>query len=307
MDARKVIIIGSGPAGYTAAIYAARAGYEPLVFAGPQKGGQLMWTTEVENFPGFPEGVMGPELMDLCRKQAEKFGAEVVEKIVDEVDFSVQPFVVKVSGEEFVAESVIIASGATAKWLGIPGEEEYKSRGVSACATCDGFFFRDKEVVVVGGGDAALEEATFLTKFATKVTVLNRSDVLRASKPMQDRAKANEKIEILYNTSPVEVLGDDQKMTGVKIVNNETKEEGELHVQGMFVAIGHKPATDIFEGKLELQKGYVKVEPGRTKTSVEGVFAAGDVADWVYRQAITAAGTGCAAALDCQNYLMERE
>jgi thioredoxin reductase (NADPH) len=307
MQARKVIILGAGPAGYTAALYTARAGLAPLVFAGPQKGGQLMWTTEVENFPGFPEGVMGPELMQKMQEQAEKFGAEVIEAIVEEVQLSEQPFVVKANGEEYTAETFIIATGATAKWLGIPGEQEYMGKGVSACATCDGFFFRDKEVIVVGGGDAALEEATFLTKFATKVTILNRSAELRGSKPMQDRAIANEKIEIHYNVEVKEILGDGQKMTGAKVVNNQTQEESELMADGVFVAIGHKPNTDLFVDQLELAKGYLATEPGTPKTSKEGVFAAGDVADWTYRQAITAAGSGCQAALEAERWLSHKE
>ena len=307
METRRLIIIGSGPAGYTAAIYAARAGLKPLVFAGPQKGGQLMWTTEVENFPGFPDGVMGPELMDRCRKQAERFEAEVVDTSVDHIDLSHKPFVVKVGDQEHHADSLIIATGASAKWLGIPGEEEYKGRGVSACATCDGFFFRGKNVVVVGAGDAALEEATFLKKFANKITVFVRSGEMRGSKPLQDRAKEEDKIHIIYFTEVKEVLGDGQKVTGLKIINNQTGEESEIATDGLFVTIGHKPNTELVEGKLDLTKGYLVTEPGSSKTSVEGVFAAGDVADWKYRQAITAAGSGCMAALDCQRWLSEKE
>jgi thioredoxin reductase (NADPH) len=307
MEAHKVIILGAGPAGYTAALYTARAGLKPLVFVGPQKGGQLMWTTEVENFPGFPEGVMGPELMQKMQAQAERFGAEIVEKTVEAVELGNHPFVVKTDGEEYQAESIIVATGATAKWLGIPGESEYMGKGVSACATCDGFFFRDKTVVVVGGGDAALEEATFLTKFASKVTILNRSEVLRGSKSMQDRAVANEKIEIVYSVEVQEVMGDGQKMTGVKILNKKTGELSEMQVDGIFVAIGHKPNTDLFVDQLYLAKEYLKTEPGNPKTSVEGVFAAGDVADWTYRQAITAAGSGCQAALEAERWLSHKE
>jgi thioredoxin reductase (NADPH) len=307
MDVRNVIILGAGPAGYTAALYTARAGLKPLLFAGPQKGGQLMWTTEVENFPGFPEGVMGPELMQKMQVQAEKFGAEVVEAIVEEVKLGAEPFTVKTANKEYKTKTLILATGATAKWLGIPGEQEYMGKGVSACATCDGFFFRDKHVVVIGGGDAALEEATFLTKFASKVTMLVRKDFFKGSKPMQDRANVNERIEILYNREAREVLGDGQKMTGLKIVSNQTQEELELKADGVFVAIGHKPNTDLFVDQLDLAKGYLSTEPGTPKTSVEGVFAAGDVADWMYRQAITAAGSGCQAALEAERWLSHKE
>ncbi|MFC1788060.1 thioredoxin-disulfide reductase [Patescibacteria group bacterium] len=308
METEKLIIIGSGPAGYTAAIYAARAELNPLMIEGIQIGGQLMWTTEVENFPGFPEGIQGPDLMSLFRKQSERFGTRFEAGNVTGVDFSVSPFVVKTSDKEFKAESIIISTGASAMWLGVPGEEEYKGRGVSACATCDGFFFKDKQVVIVGGGDAALEEANFLTKFATKVTVMVRRDELKASKIMQERAQKNQKIEFRWNTEVKEVIGDGQKLTALKILNNQTNEESEFAADGLFVAIGHKPNTDIFKDRLELdQKGYIVVQPGSTQTSVEGVYAAGDVADYKYRQAISAAGTGCMAALDAERYLAGRE
>lgn len=307
MEARHVIILGSGPAGYTAAIYTARAGLKPLVFAGPQRGGQLMWTTEVENFPGFPEGVMGPELMDRMRKQAERFGAEIVDQQVTAVNLSSRPFEVTVGDETYQSQTLIIATGASARWLGVPGEEQYKGKGISACATCDGFFFRGKDVVVVGGGDAALEEATFLTKFSPKVTVLVRGEELRASKSMQQRALGNEKISFLYNTQVEEVSGDGMRVTGMKIKNNKTQEVSELSANGLFVAIGHQPNTGIFEGQLELTKGFIVRKPDSSHTSVEGVFVAGDVADWNYQQAITAAGLGCMAAMDCEEYLASQE
>lgn len=308
MQTENVIIIGSGPAGYTAAIYAARAEMKPLMFEGQslggQPGGQLMLTTEVENWPGEPDGIMGPEMMQKFKKQAEKFGTRMIQEDITEVDFSSRPFKLKAGETEYQANSVIICTGAQAKWLGVPGEEKYQGHGVSACATCDGFFFRDQEIIVVGGGDSAMEEANFLTKFASKVTVMVRKDVLRASKAMQTRAKENPKIEFLWNTSVTEVLGDDQKMTGVKIKNNETGEESEFSATGLFVAIGHKPNTGIFEGQLDLDDvGYIKVEPNTTKTSVPGVFAGGDVIDHVYRQAITAAGSGCKAALDAERFI----
>ncbi|HBK33580.1 TPA: thioredoxin-disulfide reductase [Candidatus Uhrbacteria bacterium] len=307
MEARHVIILGSGPAGYTAAIYTARAGLKPLVFAGPQRGGQLMWTTEVENFPGFPEGVMGPELMDRMRKQAERFGAEIVDTQVASVNLSSHPFVVSAGEDAYESQALIIATGASARWLGVLGEEQYKGKGVSACATCDGFFFRGKDVVIVGGGDAALEEATFLTKFATHVTILVRGEALRASKPLQERARGNEKITFLYYTQVEEVLGDGVKVTGVKIKNSQTQEISELSVGGLFVSIGHQPNTGMFEGQLELTKGFIVRKPDTSLTSVPGVFVAGDVADWNYQQAITAAGLGCMAAMDCEEWLASQE
>ncbi len=308
METRNLIIIGSGPAGYSAAIYAGRAELKPLLFegqsAGGQPGGQLMLTTEVENFPGFPKGIMGPDLMSEMKKQAERFETEIIAKDVIEVDFSVRPFLVKSDEQEYYAKSVIICTGAQAKWLGVPGEQAYWGRGVSACATCDGFFFKEKHVVVVGGGDAAMEEANFLTRFATKLTLLVRKDELKASKIMQDRVKANPKIEIVWNTEVVEVLGNETKLTTLKVKNNKTGETSEMQADGLFVAIGHKPNTDLFQGKLELdQVGYIVTKPGSTETSIEGVYAGGDVADHKYRQAITAAGTGCMAMLDAERYL----
>jgi len=308
MDPEKLIIIGSGPAGHTAAIYAARAELKPLMIEGRTPGGQLMLTTEVENFPGFPKGMMGPEMMMQFKEQSLRFETRIESDDVTSVDFSVHPFVVKTAEKTYQAESVIVATGASAMWIGVPGEKEYSGRGVSACATCDGFFFKGKNIVVVGGGDSAMEEANFLTKFATKVTVLVRKDTLRASKIMQERAKKNPKIEFIWNTEVKEVLGDGAKITALKIFNNQTNETSEFPTEGLFVAIGHKPNTDIFKGQLELDgKGYVVVQPGTTRTNIDGVFAAGDVADHVYRQAITAAGTGCMAALEAERWLAARE
>lgn len=300
-----IYIIGSGPAGYTAAIYAGRANLKPYMAAGPQPGGQLTTTTDVENYPGFPEGVMGPEMMELFEKQATRFGLQVEYKIVEKVDFSERPFRIwEDDGEEHTADAVIISTGATAKYLGIPGEQEYLGRGVSACATCDGFFFGGEELVIVGGGDTAMEEAIFLTKFASKVSVIHRRDSLRASKVMQERAFANEKIEFVWNTVITEVLGDDNKVTGVQLRDTKTGEERQLACGGYFSAIGHKPNTEIFKGVLDMDEvGYLKVESPSTATNVPGVFAAGDVADPTYRQAITAAGLGCAAAIDAERWL----
>lgn len=308
----QVIIIGSGPAGYTAAIYAARADLKPLLFEGQrlggQPGGQLMLTTEVENYPGFPEGLMGPEMMEKFKKQAERFKTRILSEDVTEVDFTSRPFKVTAGEQEYLAKSIIICTGAQAIWLGVPGEETYQGHGVSACATCDGFFFRDKEILVVGGGDSAMEEANFLTRFAKKVTVIHRREELRASKIMQERAMKNPKIEFIWNTEVKEVLGDGTKMTGVRLFNNRTNQEHEMMAEGLFVAIGHKPNTGIFKGWLDLdEKGYILVKPGSTATSVEGVFAGGDVADHKYRQAITAAGTGCMAALDAERWLENQE
>lgn len=303
MEIRKTIIIGSGPAGYTAGIYAGRAQMAPLMFAGLEPGGQLMLTTEVENWPGEDAGIMGPELVANMRKQAERFGTEIRQEMVTSVDFSERPFTVATAKETFKAETVIIATGASALWLGIPGEERLMSKGVSACATCDGFFFKDQQVVVVGGGDSAMEEATFLTRFATKVTILVRGEALKASKPMQERAMKNEKITILFNTSPTELLGENA-LEKVVIVNNKTGETGEIPATGYFAAIGHKPNTDLFKDFLELDiKGYLKHAPDSTKTNVPGVFACGDVIDPYYRQAITAAGSGCMAALEAERFL----
>jgi len=307
MSERNVIIIGSGPAGYTAAIYCARADMKPMMISGQQPGGQLMLTSDVENWPGEPDGVMGPDLMEKLKRQALRFGTEMVEDLVTEVDFSSQPFVVKTENETYQTKTVIIATGASAKWLGIPGEDRLQGKGVSACATCDGFFFRDKEVVVIGGGDSAAEESTFLTKFAKKVYLLVRRDELRASKIMQTRVRNNEKIEVLWNTEAVELLGED-KVEGVKVKNNQTGEEATLNVEGYFAAIGHKPNTDLFADVLELdQKGYIKHAPDSTKTNIEGVFAAGDVIDPHYRQAVTAAGLGCMSALEAERYLSAQE
>ena len=313
--AEKLVIIGSGPAGWTAALYAARATLKPLVIEGWQPGGQLMNTTEVENYPGFPDGILGPELMEIFKKQALRFGTEVLSASVDHVDFSKRPFQIFTGEKMIEAEAVIISTGASAIWLGVPGEAKLQGHGVSACATCDGFFFREKHVVVVGGGDAAMEEANFLTRFASKVTVLVRKDVLRASKIMQERALKNPKIAFVWNTEVQEVLGgpstgsgSGEKMTGVRVINNQTNEVSDIAADGLFVAIGHKPNTEIFAGQIELdQKGYVVVQPGSTRTNIEGVFAAGDVADHLYRQAVSAAGTGCMAALDAERWLASKE
>lgn len=300
----KVIVVGTGPAGLTAAIYLARANMRPLVIEGPEPGGQLTTTTEVENFPGFPDGVMGPELMDNIRKQAERFGARFQRGWVKKVDLSQRPFKLYMGEEVIKTESLIISTGASAKLLGIPGEKENIGQGVSTCATCDGFFFRGKKIIVVGGGDSAMEEANFLTRFATEVTVVHRRNELRASKIMQDRARDNKKISWVLNRTPLEVVRGDKGVTALKVKHNETGQEEMLQADGIFVAIGHKPNTGFLQGQLEMDDlGYIKVEPGTTKTSVPGVFACGDVQDHVYRQAITAAGTGCMAALDCERYL----
>lgn len=302
MDTRKVIIIGSGPAGLTAALYAARANLKPLVIAGLTYGGQLMITSEVENYPGFPAGVQGPELMQKMIEQAQRFGAEILYEDATKIDFLKKPIKVTVADKEFQSESIIIATGASSLWLGLPSEERLRGKGISACATCDGFFFKEKEVVVVGGGDAAMEEALYLTKFVKKVNVLNRSEKLRASQIMIDRAKANPKITIEFNKVVEEFLGN-ERLTGVKIKDVVTNQIEERAIEGAFIAIGHKPNTEIFQGKLDLDiKGYIVPKDG-TKTSIDGVFVAGDVRDYRYRQAITAAGMGCMAAMDVEKYL----
>jgi len=303
VDERNVIVLGSGPAGYAAALYAARADLEPLVLKGLDAGGQLMLTTEVENYPGFPGAILGPELMDAMEKQAARFGAEMLHQTATRVDLSVRPFGVWAGDQEWRAKTLIIATGATAKWLGVPGEDKLRGRGVSACATCDGFFFRDKELVVVGGGDTAMEEATFLTKFASRVTILHRRDEFRASKIMQDRALANPKISVTWDTVVEEILGDGA-VGAVRLRDVNTGETTEFRTDGVFVAIGHTPNTSLVEGQLELTDGgYIPVQEPTTKTTVPGVFAAGDVTDRVYRQAVTAAGQGCKAAMDAERLL----
>jgi thioredoxin reductase (NADPH) len=308
-DVRDVIIIGSGPAGYTAAVYAARGRLNPLVFEGSvTAGGALMQTTEVENFPGFPDGVMGPELMDAMRKQAERFGAELVSDDVVAVDLTVSPKVVKTETETYLAKAVIIASGSKYKELDVPGEKQLSGRGVSWCATCDGFFFRGHDIVVIGGGDSALEEATFLTRFADSVTLVHRRDTLRASKIMQDRAMANPKIKFVWDSQVVSMEGDNGKLTGVRVKNVHTGDEKVLPVSGAFIAIGHSPRSELFAGQLPTDPdGYLLVEQPTTRTAIEGVFACGDVVDRTYRQAVTAAGTGCAAAIDAERWLAEHE
>jgi thioredoxin reductase (NADPH) len=302
----KVTIIGSGPAGLTAAIYAARAALDPFMIEGAQAGGQLMLTTDVENYPGFPDGIMGPELMDQFRKQAERFGTRIVTADVTKVDLAVSPFKVWVGADEYESESVVISTGASARWLEVPGEEKLRGFGVSACATCDGFFFKEKELVVVGGGDSAMEEALFLTKFATKVTIIHRRREFRASKIMAQRALNHPQIEVIWDSVVDEILGD-RTVTGVMVRNVETDQAMEFTTDGVFVAIGHTPNTSLFEGQLALNpNGYIETFDG-TATSVPGVFAAGDVVDFVYRQAITAAGSGCAAAIDAERWLHARE
>src|SRR5262245_61770903 len=300
----KVLIIGSGPAGLTAAIYAARANLEPIVLAGSAAGGQLMITSDVENYPGFPLGIQGPELMAAFREQAERFGTRIVDVDIDRVDFSGRPFRAWARGVEYKAEAVIVATGASALWLGLESEERLRGRGVSACATCDGFFFKDKEIAVVGGGDTALEEATFLTRFATKVTLVHRRDQLRASKIMQDRAFNDPKISFVWDSVVDEVIGDDH-VTGVRLKNVKSGQTSDFKTDGLFVAIGHKPNTDILKGKLDLnEKGYVAALNGaESLTRIAGVFVAGDVEDFHYRQAVTAAGAGCKAALEAERYL----
>jgi thioredoxin reductase (NADPH) len=302
----RLLIVGSGPAGYTAATYAARAELAPVVVAGLQAGGQLMLTTEVENYPGFPEGITGPELMELFQKQAERFGTQVLLEDATRIDLGVRPFRVETEERSFTCDALILATGAAAKWMGIESEKRLQNRGVSACATCDGALYRGKAMAVVGGGDTALEEALFLTRFATKVTLIHRRDQLRASRIMQERARRNEKIDFAWDSVVDEVLGGDF-VTGVRVRNLKTGASRDLAVEALFVAIGHRPNTDVVRGQLELDDvGYVKVEPGTTRTSVEGVFACGDAMDPSYRQAVTAAGTGCMAAIDAERWLAAR-
>jgi len=305
VEKHAIVIIGSGPAGYTAAIYAARANLKPVIFTGLQPGGQLTITTDVENYPGFPTGILGPELMELFRAQAERFGTQIIDDVVTRVQLRERPFLVEAGKRQMHAEAVIIATGASAKWLDIPTEKALSGHGVSACATCDGFFFRNKDIGVVGGGDTAMEEALFLTKMASKVTVIHRRGALRASKVMQQRAFANPKIGWEWNQEVVEVLGDKKSgVTGVKTKNMQSGEQKTLPMNGLFVAIGHTPNTELFKGQLEMDPvGYIKVQPGTTKTSIPGVFVSGDAADPVYRQAVTAAGTGCMAAIDAERWL----
>ena len=305
----KVVIMGSGPAGLTAALYTARANLEPLVFEGFEAGGQLTLTTDVENYPGFENGIMGPDLINTMRNQAERFGAKCLLSNIDSVDLSKRPFRIKSGEIEVQADSFIIASGASARMLGIPSEKDLVGHGISTCATCDGFFFKEKEIIVVGGGDSAMEEATFLTKFASKVSVIHRRDSLRASKIMQDRAFKNEKVEFIWNSVVEEILGEKGKgVTGVKLKNIETEQITEMKIDGVFIAIGHNPNTKLFNGLLETdENGYIITSEGTSETNIPGVFAAGDVQDTRYKQAITAAGSGCMAAIDAEKFLEDSE
>ncbi|EKB48505.1 thioredoxin-disulfide reductase [Cecembia lonarensis] len=308
IEKAKVLIIGSGPAGYTAAIYASRAGLNPILYTGGQPGGQLTITTDVENYPGYPDGIMGPEMMEDFRKQAERFGTSVRYGVVTQVDFSARPYTITVDDQkEILAETVVISTGASAKWLGIESEERLNGKGVSACAVCDGFFFRGQDVAIVGAGDTACEEASYLANICSKVYMLVRRDEMRASQIMQKRVMNNPKIEILWNTETDEILGEEE-VNGVRVLNNQTGEKKELKVSGFFVAIGHEPNTAIFKDMIDMdENGYIKTIPGSTKTNVEGVFACGDAQDHIYRQAVTAAGTGCMAALDAERYLAAQE
>jgi thioredoxin reductase (NADPH) len=301
----RCLIIGSGPAGYTAAIYAARADLKPVVYQGMQPGGQLTITTEVDNFPGYPKGITGPEMMEEFKQQAERFGAQVRVGVVTEVDFSKRPFIIRADdGKTILAETVIISTGASAKWLGMESEKNFMGMGVSGCATCDGFFYRGQDVAIVGGGDTAAEEATYLAKLCRKVYMVHRRDELRASKAMQHKVFNTPNIEMVWNCTPEEVLGDSSGVTGVRVRNLKTGDTRDLIVMGLFVAIGHKPNTELFQGQLELDEmGYVVTKPGSTQTSIEGIFASGDVQDHYYRQAVTAAGTGCMAAIEAERFL----
>lgn len=303
-----VIIIGSGPAGLTSAVYSARARLNPLMIEGEEAGGQLMITTEVENYPGFDHGITGPDLISVMRKQAQRFDTRFITKNVTKVDFSSRPFKVWVGATEYQAKSIIISTGASAKWLGLPSEKKFMSRGLSACATCDGAFFRDVEVGVVGGGDTAMEEANFLTRFAKTVYVIHRRDSFRASKIMAERTLKNPKIKVIWNSEVDEILGDAKGVSGVRLKDTNTGATREMALQGLFIAIGHKPTTDLFKGILDMDEaGYLKTKPGSTYTNIPGVFAAGDVQDPVYRQAVTAAGTGCMAAIDAERWLESQE
>jgi len=303
---RKVIIIGTGPAGLTAALYTGRANMEPLIFEGPQPGGQLTITTDVENYPGFPDGIMGPELMDLFRKQAQRFGAETFNLMVDKVDFSSKPFKVWAGDKEYLSDSIIISTGASAKLLGLESEKRLMGYGVSACATCDAFFFKNKKVFVIGGGDSAMEEAIFLTKFASSVTIVHRRDMFRASKIMQDRALSHDKIDVIWNSEVVDLIGDakDKGLESVILRNIEINKESNHSIDGLFLGIGHSPNSKLFKDYLELnEKGYILTKPDTSQTSLNGVFAAGDIQDTRYMQAVTAAGSGCMAAIDAERYL----
>lgn len=303
----KVIIIGSGPAGLTAAIYAARANINPLVLEGNQPGGQLTITTEVDNYPGFAEGITGPQLMDEMRKQATRFGAVSKFEIVTDVDFSKRPFTVTAEGQNYTADSIIIATGASARWLGIESEQKFMGFGISACATCDGFFFKDKEIIVVGGGDSAMEEAIFLTKFASKVYIVHRREGFRSSKIMLEKARKNEKIEFLLNKVIEEIKGE-KTVSSVVLKDTQSEELSEMNIDGIFMAIGHIPNTQVFGDKIDYdESGYIKTEPDSTRTNIEGVFACGDVQDKIYRQAVTAAGSGCMAAIDAEKFLEAQE